>query len=245
MELSPLNKVIPSYGSPTLEDFDLNSVAPGQRIKGASNRQFVLFYKKTDREPVTLEAKINETTGASTPTKVGIREVQREYVKIVTPGDKIEVDTIAEEFHKREHFRHYKAFRDGRTAPMGKSIDECTYVSSGIATELRILGVHTEEQFADASDHVCGMIPMGHELREFARACVGANANKATDTQVTVLKGELEKSQSVIAAMQSQLNEMKGMILNAQGKPIENVEAVIEGIKKSPKRPKKTELVTE
>lgn len=233
MQLSPLDSVIPSWGNPTLEGYDVTDVQDGKRIKG-NGRQFVRFYKQKFVEVATLEAKINPTTGSSTPVKTGTREIEREMVCIITPGDTNKFEGVAEDHHRREFWPHYKAFRDGRTAPLGTSIDECSFVSASMATELRYLGCHTLEQLADASDYLCGQIANGWELREFARAQTKANLDNRSLNQVNVLKGELEKSQALIADMQKQLNQMQGMLVNPSGEVIE-----AQGIKKSPGRPKK------
>lgn len=211
MQLSPLNNIIPSWDSPTLQDFDVTDVQDGQRLKG-SNRQYVRFYKKVFKEVVTLEAKINEKTGTSTPVKVGVKDVERLMVNIVTPGDKNVVDAPAEDFHKREHWAHYKAFMDGRTAPIGTSLDECNYVSPSVATDLRYYGCHTEEQLADASDILCAQIANGFELREFARARCKANIQEGTKKEVQVLRADLERSHAETAALKAEMEELRRLI---------------------------------
>ena len=208
MDLSPLSKVIPSWGAPTLEGFDLDQLQDGQRLK-SSSRQYVRFYEKKELQIYATEAKINAITGSSTPTKHATREVTRLYVNIVTPGDKNTVDDYAEDFHKREHWREYKAFRDGRSAPLGKSIEECTYVAPNISTELKYHGVHTEEQLADSSDLLCGQIANGFELRDYARAVVKANSENGNLAQVNALRGELERSNALLAKMQEQIDALK------------------------------------
>ncbi len=215
MDLSPLSKVIPSWDSPTLQGFDLNNVQEGERIKG-SNRQYVRFYNKKFNEVYTVEAKINEITGTSTPIKVGTREIVKEMVNIVTPGDKNEVDDVACDFHKREHWAQYKAFREGRSAPLGLPLDDCNFISPNVATELRYLGCHTVEQLADSSDILCNQIPDGFQLREFARAHCKTEVDNKSLNKVNLLTAKLEESNAVIAKMQEQIQGL----LNARGQPI-------------------------
>jgi hypothetical protein len=219
MDFSPLNKVLPSWDAPTLQGFDLDSLQDGQRLKGSA-RQFVRFYKKTFVEVYATEVDINPATGTSVVKKTGTREVEREMVNIITPGDKNEIDDVACDYHKREHWAAYKAFRDGKTAPMGINLDECSFVSPHIATELRYYGCHTLEQLADCSDILAQQIANGFELREFARAKVDAENRGKSDGRVNLLKSELEKSQAVIAEMQKQIGEMKGMLLDSRGQQI-------------------------
>lgn len=208
MDLSPLSKVIPNWGAPTLEGFDTEHMVPGERLKG-SNRQFVRFYKKKISQVYATKVKVNEKTGASQILGTGIREVEKEFVHIKTPGDPNEVDDFAEDFHKREHWQQYKAFRDGNSAPIGTPIEESSFVSPSIATELRYLGVHTVEQLADASDMLCGQVANGWELREYARAITKANEDNKSLGQVTALKSELEKAQTMIRELQAQMKNVQ------------------------------------
>lgn len=231
MDLSPLNKAIPSWGAPTLEGFDLDSIQEGQRIKG-SNRQYVRFYNKTYSETYASKVKINEKTGNCQVLETKTRPVTKEFVQIITPGDKNEYDGVAYDYHKREHWKAYKAFRDGRTAPLGLSVDETDFISPNIATELRYYGCHTVEQLADCSDELCNQVPSGWELREFARAKVKANAENGTSQEVAVLRSELDTSRNVIAGMQKQLAEMQAKIsgepkkIERRGRPKKIVEPI-------------------
>ena len=118
MEIS----AIENFGAPTLMGIDLNGAVPGQRLQ-TSSRQYVRFYNKTTSElkAIKVNVKQNSNTGTvvETPAAFEPVPVTREWVHIVTPGDKNEIDTIAENDHKREHWREYQAFREGRTAPLG------------------------------------------------------------------------------------------------------------------------------
>lgn len=218
---------IPSFGAKTLEDFDLSSAQEGQRIKG-SNRQFVRFYNKTYSEVYAKRVNINEKTGATTVLETGTRPITREFVEIITPGDKNIVDSHAEDFHKREHFKEYRAFREGRTAPLGKSIDECSYISPTIATEFRILSIHTEEQLADASDLVCGRVPDGFNLREFARESVKASLCNEKTPALVLLQSQLADAMQMIKDLQQGKKvEMEitdsPRVVDPSGNPIETI----------------------
>lgn len=208
MDLSPLSKAIPSWGAPTLEGFDLDSVQEGQRIKG-SGRQYVRFYNKTYSETYAKEVKINEKTGSCQVLKTDTRPVTKEFVQIITPGDKNEYDGVAYDYHRREHWKAYKAFRDGRTAPLGLSVDEVDFISPGVATELRYYNCHTVEQLADCSDELCNQIPNGWELREFAKEKVKAETANKSSADVIILKSELEKSKDIIAQMGARLAQLE------------------------------------
>lgn len=205
MSVASVLSGIPTFGAPTLEGLDVSTATEGKRLSGSS-RQFVRFYNQTTSEVFAKKVRINEKTGATTVLETGSRPVTREYVEIITPGDKNVVNCHAEDFHKREHFRHYQAFREGRAAPMGKSIDECSYVSAPIATELRILGIHTEEQLADASELALGRVPDGFALREFARESVKVNQANQNNPAVAMLQSELAKAMDMIRELQGKTN---------------------------------------
>jgi len=223
MDLSPLSKIIPSWGAQTLEGFEASesSMLRGERVRG-SNRQYVRFYNKTFVEPTSLNGKT--TT----------RDVVREMVEIITPGDKNTVDDFAQEWHRREYFPQWRAYRNGTAAPVGTSIDECSFISAGIATELRFYGIHTLEQFADSSDDLVNRVPSGWELREYAKAMVAAASNDKNGGKISLLQTQLEKSNQMIQELQEQ---MKGMLVSSQGEPI--------SAKRSPGRPRKDEIITE
>jgi len=204
MDLSPLDKAIPSWDAPTLQGFDLNNVQDGQRIKGSA-RQYVRFYPKTFLEVYATKVKINDKTGTTTVLETGTREVTKEMVNIITPGDKNEVDDVACDFHRREHWAEYKAFREGRTAPIGTPLDDVNFISPHVATELRYHGCHTVEQLADGSDLLCNQIANGFALREFARALCKVNADNKSLGRVNALQVELDKANATIANMQKQL----------------------------------------
>lgn len=214
MELSPLSKVINPWGAPALDGYDTDGAQPGMRLKGA-NRQYVRFYTKRLMEVQADKIKENPRTGEIKVLSYKSVEVDREFVHIITPGDTNSVEDFAQDFHKREHWPQYKAFRDGRTAPIGTSIEDCAFISSHIATELRYFGVQTLEQFADSSDDLCNRIANGWELREFARTKVKAELANVNGGQVILLQTELEKSQQVIAELQEQ---MKMVLADRTGK---------------------------
>ena len=230
MQLSPLGSVIPNFGSPTLDGFDFSNIEKmhGQRLAGDSARQFVRFYNKVISIPQAKKVRINEKTGEVRVLETEMVNIEREFVEIITPGDKNTVDDFAQDFHRREHWRQYKAFRDGKSAPIGIPIEECSFIAPSVLTELKYLGVHTVEQLADASDVLCGRAPNGFDLREYARAVVKASVDSKSLGQVNLLKDELEKAQKMIAELQAQMTEVK----------TETAE-----IKRSPGRPKKSETI--
>lgn len=166
-------------------------------------------------------------------------------VHIVTPGDTNEFNDRAEDYHRREYWPQYKAFREGRTAPIGIDIDSVEWISPNIATELRYFGVHTVEQLADASDLLCGKVPNGWELREFARSVCKANLENKSLNQVTALKDQLDSTNKQLAHAMEVISQMQAQmsvsLVDARGEPLRAQEAPRRG------RPKKVtdQTVTE
>jgi len=201
---------------PTLTDFDTTNMEVGQRIGGKKDRQFVLFYNKTFQEFQVLcgEDGKPQLDKKGKPVRALV-PVTKEVVKVVTPGDKNEHEDYATDYHRREFWPHYKAFREGRTAPLGMPIDQCEFVSSSVAIELMYLGVKTREQLADASDALCDRVPNGWELREYARAICQAESSQK-NPEVLALRTQLEQQNAVIEQLKEQVGNMQGLVIPAE-----------------------------
>lgn len=214
--------VIPSWGSPTLENIDFENAQTGVRLVG-KGRQYVRFYKKKFAQVYATDVQINPITGSTKVLATATRDVEKEFVEIITPGDKNSYDDVAEEYHKREFWKQYKAFRNNEGVPQGKDLDHCTYVPTATATELKYRGCYTEEQLADASDLLVGMVANGWDLREFAKAMVKADRENKTVGEVGHLKGELVKAQSTITQLMEEQDKLRTMMqeLNARTAPEE------------------------
>lgn len=226
--LSPLDQAIPNWGAPTLQGFDMNNVADGQRISGQNNRQFVRFY--VEDVPEVYATKTKETPNGETQVvETAVRRVKREMVEIVTPGDKNIVNDFAQDYHRREFWAHYKAFRDGRTAPMGTPIDQVQFVPPSIATELLYLGCQTLEQLADGSDDLVNRIANGWQLREFARAHCKSQKDASADKRVIELESKLEEMRAIVAGLQSQKNIEVQEVPAVRGRPGRKPKNLIEG----------------
>lgn len=214
-----LSKAIPNWGADTLQGFDVSNVADGQRIRG-SNRQLVRFYTSKEMKIVATEVSTNPKTGEVRVLKTAAVPVEREKVLIITPGDKNTFDDYAEDYHRREYWHQYKAFRDGRTTPLGTPLDECTFLNSGQVTELAYLGCHTLEQLADASDLLCDRIPGGWEAREFARTAVKVQLENKSSGKINLLSNELNtakdtirRQEELLARQAKEMAEIKTMVM--------------------------------
>jgi len=232
--LSPLESIIPSWDSPTLQGFDTSNidVENSQRIGGSNKRQYVRFYKRLVPEVRNLKAKLNDD-GTVKAKGTEVVQVEKLFVNIVTPGDKNTYDDIATEWHKREFYQHYKSFQDGRTVPLGKDLDECEYVSPSIVMELKYRNCHTEEQLADASDIMVEGIADGWQLREMARAMCIHSRNTASEGRVKALSVELDTAKSQMLFMQQQMEEMRTMLVNSRGELISTIQPQAPAARKS------------
>lgn len=227
-----LGNAFETWGAPTLEGFDTSSISSGVPIK-SSSRQYVRFYPRKVVQVYAKEVEINEKLGTTKVLKTGTREREYEMVEIITPGDTNKIDCIAEEYHRRAFWPQYKAFRDNKGAMVGKPLEDCDYVPPPVVTELKYTGCHTQEQLADASDLLCGRLPDGFNLREFARAMIKADKENSNLGQMNALKAELEKAQEAIRELsakqkQKELPETKEEVVQSvperqPGRPRANV----------------------
>lgn len=157
-----LNGVIPSFDSTTLQGLEISGQPDSQGVLPvrSRNRQYVRFYEREEFDASKVRAGV-------APSEA---KTKRLFIHAVTPGDKTEINTYAEDSHKRMYWREYQSFKEGKTAPLGRPVSDCDFITEPEATELLHMGVHTVEQLADASDTLLEHFPRGFELREFAKA---------------------------------------------------------------------------
>ncbi len=140
---------------------------------------------------------IDSKTGL--PFKEAFEEIVT-MVRIETKGDTNIIDDIANDFHKRQFYRQYKYFREGKI-PDGNPIEDFEFFQPGVVMELHMLGVHTLQQVAEMNDLECEQLKdqPGYEIRDIAKQWVKINspsglASKASrqDLEIAKLKRELE-----------------------------------------------------
>lgn len=188
MQLSPLDGQFSEFGADTLKGFDLSNAQVGERIGGIPGRQMVQFYKQKRLVPVTIEAVKNPATGMSIPKKQKFEEVEYEMVRIVTPGDKNIFDDRVEEYHKRDFYQHYAAYKSGNAAPLGTDVENVDWIHSSVALELKYRGCHTVEQLADAGDMLLNTLPDGYGLRDLARIYCKTQQDNAQSGRIQALE---------------------------------------------------------
>lgn len=211
VDLNGIGSAIPDFGSPVLQGIEFEqSSTPGVLQQKSSGRQHVKFYWKEEYN-VQKAARLREA--GDDQNKAFEKKL---YVLIVTPGDGTEIDTYADDSHKRRYFREYKAFKEGKTVAEGQSIDSCEFILAPEATELHHMSIHTVEQLADASDTAMEQLPRGFELREHARgwckATHGANllaSTKKISAELNETRALAEKLAKANEDMQRQLTEMR------------------------------------
>lgn len=206
----------------------------GERLGVESNRQYARFYKQRIREPRATKFTVDPKSGTAVGTDFEVFEREVEMVEVVTPGDKNDVHTVAELYHKREFSRQYMAFREGRLTPLGKPIEECTYIPASIAFELQINKVMTEEMLAEASDHLCELVPGLAQYRAIAQS-IRSDVKKA-DPNVSILISENRELKDQMAALQRQVQAVMA------NQPNPNIQAKLDAAAKAAERASKSAL---
>jgi hypothetical protein len=139
-------------------------------------------------KPVFL---IDPKTGI--PFKDAFEEVV-EMVRIETKGDTNIVDDVADELKKRQFYRHYKFFREGKI-PDGNPIEDFEFLQPSTIMELHMLGIHVIQQVAEMSDLECERLKdqSGYEVRDIAAQWVKINSPQGQSGKASRLEIENAK----------------------------------------------------
>ena len=217
---------LPTWDAKTLEGYDTSSLASGMPLTGSKNRQLVRFYLKRELQVYAKEATISKQ-GSASNIKYDTREVEKLMVHIITPGDKNEVNDVATDWHKREFFKQYQAFKQGKTAPLGTPLAEAAFVGPHVATELIAMGCHTIEQLADGSDELVNNIADGWILRDYARQWIKVQTDSKSLEQINALREQLasaksqaDQSQAQLEDLRAEMAEMRGLLLDSKGNAV-------------------------
>lgn len=137
----------------------------------------------------------------------------REWVKIVTPGDKNSwVERKATDVEKRRFPRTYAAFKsmEHQTAVDGFRIEEWPQVTRAMAMTLKAAHIDTVEALAQVSDgHIDKIGHNGRALRSKAQAFVALSRDTAAAQN---FKAESDKKDLAIADLQRQLNDLASRV---------------------------------
>lgn len=144
--------------------------------------------------------------------------VEKEYVKILAPGDRnSEVDRPAKEEDKLRFPQQYANFKNKNETPVvGTPLEQWPRLSVAQVAELKAMKVFTVEMIANASDSQIQKLGMGAlELRREAQAYLAAAKDSAVPQH---LAAELERANADNARLQQQLSEMAEQIRALQEK---------------------------
>jgi hypothetical protein len=191
---------IETFGSPLLRDVEFNQDGTLKQ----SGKQNIRFYNK---KRLNFRAKLDDAGKPVIDPKTGIPfkdafEEVLEFVRVETRGDTTIFDGVATDVHKRQFYRQYKFFREGKI-PEGNPIEDFDFLQSPTIMELHMLGVHVIQQVAEMSDLECEAIKdqSGYEIRDIAAQWVRINSpdgqkNKTSRLEVenARLRRELEES---------------------------------------------------
>lgn len=133
---------------------------------------------------------------------------QREFVRILVPGDATSIiETPATEQHREDFRRQYERFKKGQSEIVdGTPLVMWPVVNKSQVKEAAFFEVRTVEQLAELSDSNCKKMGMGYmELRGKARAWLLAAKDSAV---VTRQAAENDRLQGEIEALKEQIKEL-------------------------------------
>ena len=233
---------IDTFGSPLLSDVAFNDDGSLKQ----SGKQNIKFYTK---KRLSFRARKDEDGNLLIDPKTGIpaKEAFEEMVemcRVETKGDTNIIDDIADELRKRQFYRQYKFFREGKV-PDGNPIEDFDFLQGSTLMELHMLGIHVIQQVATMSDLECDRLKdqSGYEIRDIAAQWVRINspqgqAGKASklELEVAKLKRELEDMRAAGGAgRRSRLVEPEAEPV-VEDEPIATLELSPEELAKGPKR---------
>lgn len=197
-----IGSAIPNFGIPGFNDLEFQAAGNAGVFQLAAqprnNRQMVRFYWHEVFDPI-------QTKESASPVYKKVL-----MVEIRTPGDQTIYEGVAEDYHKKNYWNHYKAFMEGKGTPQGRPIEQCTdFITGPEITDLKYLGVHTAEQLADASDFLCQQLVRGFELRDNARMWCKITKDTALLDVQKKLTSDLGAAQETIRFLQDEMRQMK------------------------------------
>ena len=211
-----------TFGAPVLEDVQFNQDGS---LKN-SGKQNVKFYPK---KRLSFRAKRDENNQLIMDKKTGLPEKEAfeevvEMIRVETKGDTNIIDDVANDFHKRQFYRHYKYFRDGKI-PDGNPIEDFEFLQPSTVMELHMLGIHVIQQVAEMSELECSQLKdqSGFEVKDYANQWIRINSPQGQASKASRL--EIEN-----AALKRKLEDA----LSARNRPIKTTESFIEPQEETP-----------
>lgn len=223
---------VETFGSPILNDVRFNDDGTLKQ----SGKQNVKFYNKKVLEFVARTKKnadgseVLDENGKVVPDidpKTGIPfrdpvEMIKEFVRIETRGDTTIIEDKATDLHKRQFYRQYKFFREGKI-PDGNPIEEFEFFQPGSLMELHMLGIHTLQQVADMNDLECTQLKdqSGYEVRDIARQWLKVNSPDGQVSRMTKQDNEITKLRREIEELRK---NQRGSVYQARTEAMPQVE---------------------
>ncbi len=134
---------------------------------------------------------------------------EREYVKIVVPGDKqSEYFQPSRDVDRKRYPLAYQAFKNRESKPVdeGMPIEQWPQVTRSLAMTLKAAGIHSVEALASVHDGNIGKLGNnGSELRAKATAFLATAKDSAVATK---LAADNKKLMDQITAMQAQIDAL-------------------------------------
>jgi len=190
------------FSTPLLEDVQLN---PDGSLKQTGKQNIKFYNKKVLSFRAIKDEAGNITIDPKTglPKKEAFEEVKT-FIRVETKGDTNIKDDVADDFSKRQFYRQYKFFREGRI-PDGNPIEDFDFLQPQTILELHMLGVHVIQQLAELSDIACEQLKdqAGYEIRDIAAQWVKVNSPESRFGQASKL--EIEN-----ANLRRELSELRG-----------------------------------
>lgn len=192
---------IETFGSSFLADVQFN---PDGTLK-KTGKQNVRFYPKKrlsfrgkvllneDGTP-QLDARGKQIPDIDPRTGLPHKEAFEEtvtFVRVETKGDTNIKDQPADEFSKRQFFREYQHYYNGKI-PDGVPLEEFDFLQPSTMMELHMLGIHVIEQAAVMTDLECEQLKEqpGYEVRAIAQQWVKINSPSGQSIKATRLEQE-------------------------------------------------------
>lgn len=192
---------------PALDDVAFNDDG-SLKLNGKQN---IKFYKK---KFLAYKArwKIHEETGKKVldiDPKTGLPfkdayEDEVEMVRVETKGDTNIKDDVANDLDRRQHYRQYKWFRDGKI-PDGNPIEDFDFLQPSTVMELHYYGKHVIQQVAAMDDMTCERLKdqSGYEVRDIAAQWVRINSPQGTNLKLDNAEKEIIELKRKLAALEA------------------------------------------
>jgi len=134
--------------------------------------------------------------------------VEKEFIQIMIPGDKDNI--VVREIRPGDNQRfsqQYQSFKNNEEEVMeGTPLEKWPLISSSQVEEMKFFNIRTVEQLASLADSVSQKFMGINTLRTRAKEYIEAAKDAAP---VSILQGELEKRDEIIAGLEASMDEMR------------------------------------